>query len=305
MARYLFHAFTFALALTGSAFAQQPDLTGRWTANDGGTYYIRQLGAELWWYGESGDGGNNWSNVLHATLQGNRAVGRWADVPHGGIHGAGEMELQVVSPNRLVATRKTGGFGGTEWTRQGAPVAAAPALPAGVLDMLTIPNDKPLKVTSNVVLERGRWYVLEATGVITDWSDHKDGVDAVWCYAEWRCGKAGEAWNQLRVDDKGLNDINGSALPYNPQHVYRVRIQGQGKPIVAYASDAQNSWSDNAGSFTLRIYAEGGVAAGPETTGRSYTSQPRGAAQAQPASGNRFQDALKKGMQDAVKGMLK
>ena len=72
-------------------------------------------------------------------------------------------------------------------------------------------------------------------GVITDWSDHKDGVDAVWCYAEWRCGKNGEAWNQLRVDDKGLNDINGSALPYNPQHVYRVRIQGQGKPIVSPA----------------------------------------------------------------------
>jgi hypothetical protein len=171
----------------------------------------------------------------------------------------------------------------------------------GVVDMLTIPNDRPVKITSNVMLERGRWYVLEATGVITDWSNVKDGVDAVWCYAEWRCGKAGEHWQQLRIDDKGMSDLNGSAIPYNAQHVYRVRIQGQGKPIVAYASDAQNSWSDNAGSFTLRIYAEGGVAAGPETTGRSYTSQPR----SQPASGNRLQDALKKGMQDAVKGMLK
>src|SRR3989442_10140550 len=170
MARFLFHALAFALALTGSAIAQQPDLTGRWSANDGGTYCIRQLGNELWWYGQGSDGGNNWSNVLHATLQGNRAVGRWADVPHGGIHGAGEMELQVVSPNRLVATRKTGGFGGTEWTRQGAPAASAPAAPAGGTDMLTIPNDRPVKGTSNIVLQRGRWDGLEATGVITHWT---------------------------------------------------------------------------------------------------------------------------------------
>jgi hypothetical protein len=301
MARFLFRALALALALTTDAIAQQYDLTGRWSANDGGTYYIRQVGNDLWWYGESGDGGRSWTNVLHASLQGNRVVGRWADVPHGTIHSAGEMDIQVVSADRLVATRSTGGFGGREWTRQGAPTASAPSAPGGVIDMLTIPNDKPLKVTSNVVLERGRWYVLEASGVITDWSDKKDGVDAVWCYAEWRCGKNGEAWNQLRIDDKGMSDLHGSTIPYNPQHVYRVRVQGQGKPLVAYASDAQNSWSDNAGSFTLRIYAEGGVAAGPETTGRSYTSQPR----AQPASGNKFQDALKKGMQDAVKGMLK
>src|SRR5437879_4941641 len=138
MARLLFLALAFAC----SAFAQQ-DLTGRWTANDGGTYYIRQLGNELWRYGESGDGGRSWTNV------------------------------------------------------------------------------------------------------ISDWSDHKDGIDAGWCYAEWRCGKTGEAWQQLRIDDKGMSDHNGSMLAYNPQHVYRVRIQGQGRPIVAYASDAQNSWSDN------------------------------------------------------------
>jgi hypothetical protein len=297
MARLLFLALTAAITSAGSAFAQH-DLTGKWTANDGGTYYIRQQGNELWWYGQSSDGGNSWSNVLHATVLGDRASGRWADVPHGTIHSSGEMDLQVISETKLVASRRTGGFGGSEWTRQGAPAAAAPT---GVLDTLTIPNDKPVKVTSNIVLQRGQWYVLEGAGVVSDWSDHKDGVDPVWCYAEWRCGKAGEAWQQLRIDDKGMAELHGSTIPYNPQHVYRVRIQGQGRPIVAYASDAQNSAGDNFGAFTLRIYAEGGVATGPEAIGRSYTSQPR----AQPTSGTNLQDALKKGMQDALKGMLK
>src|SRR5258708_8833412 len=214
MARLLFLAAAVAITSAGSAFAQN-DLTGRWTSNDGGTYYLRQLGGDLWWYGESSDGGHNWSNVLHATVQGNRAVGRWADVPHGNIHSAGEMELQVVSENKLVATRKTGGFGGSEWTRQGAPTATAPT---GVLDTLTIPNDKPVKVTSNIVLQRGQWYVLEGSGVVSDWNDHKDGVDPVWCYAEWRCGKAGEAWQQLRIDHKGEGEANRSTITANPRH---------------------------------------------------------------------------------------
>jgi hypothetical protein len=289
--------FLFAALVAGSALAQ--DLTGKWSSNDGGTYYMRQVGNELWWYGESSDGGRNWTNVLHATMLGDRATGRWSDVPHGNIHSAGEIDLHVVSENKLVATRRTGGFGGSEWTRQG--IAVPP--PLGAIELLTIPNDKPVKVTSTHVLERGKWYVLEASGVVSDWSDHKDGVDPVWCYAEWRCGKTGEAWQQLRIDDRGLADIHGSAIPYNPQHVYRVRIQGQGRPIVAYASDAQNSAGDNCCSFTLRIYAEG--AGSIAETGRSYTSQPRASeAQAQP-TGNRLQDALKKGMQDAVKGMLK
>lgn len=97
---------------------QALNLTGRWSANDGGTYYLRQIGNELWWYGRSSDGGVTWSNVLYASIQGNRVVGRWADVPQGRIAGAGEMEITIASPDRLTATRRTGGFGGSEWTRQ-------------------------------------------------------------------------------------------------------------------------------------------------------------------------------------------
>jgi hypothetical protein len=122
-------------------------------------------------------------------------------------------------------------------------------------ETLTIPNDKPVKVKT-AALEKGRWYLIEASGVFSDWGDHKDGVDAVWCYAEWRCGKEGQAWNQLRIDDKGMMDIAGKTIPYNSQHTYQIRYQGQGRPIEIYCSDAQNSWQDNSGAITVKITPE-------------------------------------------------
>jgi len=67
-----------------------------------------------------------------------------------------------------------------------APSAGSAFAQTGVIDTLTIPNDRPVKVTGNVALERGRWYVLEASGAVSDWSDHK-------------------------------SDHRGSALPYNPK----------------------------------------------------------------------------------------
>ncbi len=93
------------------------DLTGSWRCDDGGTYYVRQAGNEIWWYGESGDGGRSWSNVFYGYIQGNRIVGKWADVPHGQNQGLGEMTMEIQAINRLKAMRKTGGFGGSEWTR--------------------------------------------------------------------------------------------------------------------------------------------------------------------------------------------
>ena len=105
------------------AVAEQPpvsvsvNLSGQWFCNDGGTYFVRQVGNELWWYGKSRDGGMTWSNVFHGRIQGNQVNGRWADVPQGRISSAGEMSLQLLGNNKFRAIRKTGGFGGSEWTR--------------------------------------------------------------------------------------------------------------------------------------------------------------------------------------------
>lgn len=93
------------------------DLSGRWTGDDGGTYYLRQIDNTLWWYGESGDGGSTWTNVFKGEIQGNQIIGEWSDVPKGRINQAGDMELQIESSARLIAARKTGGFGGSTWSR--------------------------------------------------------------------------------------------------------------------------------------------------------------------------------------------
>lgn len=91
-------------------------LTGRWRGNDGGIYYIRQVGNDIFWFVESSDS-TSWTNVYHGYISGRKIIGSWADVPKGNIRQAGEMDLIIESPRRMVAIRKTGGFGGSVWTR--------------------------------------------------------------------------------------------------------------------------------------------------------------------------------------------
>ena len=93
------------------------NLTGPWKGNDGGKYYIRQLGNNVWWFGEQSPTNPGWSNVARGVLNGNELRLEWADVPKGRIMGSGNLVLKVESPSRIVATSKTGGFGGSIWTR--------------------------------------------------------------------------------------------------------------------------------------------------------------------------------------------
>lgn len=97
--------------------AQAVNLNGRWSASDGGTYYIRQVGNQLWWYGESPNQGATWSNIFHGQIRGKEVAGKWVDVPKGRNNLAGEITLRVVSSNQFKAVRRTGGFGGSLWTR--------------------------------------------------------------------------------------------------------------------------------------------------------------------------------------------
>jgi hypothetical protein len=96
--------------------AQSIRLTGRWKSDNGGIYYMRQVDNELFWLGEGGDR-TTWANVYHGYISGNSITGSWADVPKANNRLAGELDINIESPRRLVATRKTGGFGGGVWTR--------------------------------------------------------------------------------------------------------------------------------------------------------------------------------------------
>lgn len=94
------------------------DLTGRWSCNDGGTYYLRQTGSRVHWYGEAGDARPAWSNVFSGHIHEGRIKGNWADVPKGRTAGSGDLELVVEKDgNALRAVNKTGKFSGSRWMR--------------------------------------------------------------------------------------------------------------------------------------------------------------------------------------------
>jgi hypothetical protein len=102
--------------------AAPTQLTGIWQANDGGTYYVRQTGNQVWWLGMSSDQGKTWTNVFKGTRNGNTISGTWADVPKGKIQSGGTLNLtlQTSGGNGILGFKKgtfTGGFGGSQWSQ--------------------------------------------------------------------------------------------------------------------------------------------------------------------------------------------
>ncbi|MBF2067510.1 MAG: hypothetical protein IGS39_24300 [Calothrix sp. C42_A2020_038] len=104
------------VANPGMLIAQASSMTGVWNCDDGGVYFIRQVGNQIWWYGQSSDGGQTWSNVFQGTITGSRIVGSWADVPKGSIRGYGEMTLRI-SGGRIQKISGGENFGGSVWRR--------------------------------------------------------------------------------------------------------------------------------------------------------------------------------------------
>jgi hypothetical protein len=101
-------------------------MTGVYDANDGGTYYIRQLGNTVWWVGMSGDGGQLFSNVFKGTKTGNSIVGEWADVPKGSVRSSGTLSLRG-GPVSFDRVGGTGGFGGSRWVHQCNDTSSIPS----------------------------------------------------------------------------------------------------------------------------------------------------------------------------------
>ncbi|OEU77808.1 MAG: hypothetical protein BA865_12395 [Desulfobacterales bacterium S5133MH4] len=117
--------FVFVLMLIWPAVCIA-DLTGKWSCDDGGTYYLRQIGNTLYWYGERDKTKPGWSNVLTGRIKGGEIRGNWADVPKGRTMSSGNLHLAIKQGgNVLVAIKKTGGFGGSRWTRVGYQLTIA------------------------------------------------------------------------------------------------------------------------------------------------------------------------------------
>jgi len=106
--------FVLLIPIAASAF----NLTGTWTSDTGGTYYIRQIGSEVFWYGENDPTTPTWTNVANGKCHVTRVILSWADVPKGAVLQSGILVLKVLNAgNTLETVTKTGGFVDATWTR--------------------------------------------------------------------------------------------------------------------------------------------------------------------------------------------
>lgn len=100
------------------------DLTGTWAGDDGGVYYLRQIGPVLWWNGMSGRDmgpiglGRDWNNVGRGMITGLQIEVEWTDVPRGNIYGDGTLLLNIQDDGtgNVEIEKVEGDFGNNVWT---------------------------------------------------------------------------------------------------------------------------------------------------------------------------------------------
>lgn len=96
-----------------------------WHGSDNGTYYVGQLGREVWWLGLSRDQGRWFANVFHGSVGESGPIrGTWVDVQMG-VGGVLPGETLVLESNQpdtqlsttLTKTEETAHFGAGMWTK--------------------------------------------------------------------------------------------------------------------------------------------------------------------------------------------
>jgi hypothetical protein len=120
--------------------AGEGELTGAWAGNDTGTYYIRQVGDCVWWFGTEvvdiapgATGQRGFANVASGRIIGTQVDLEFVDVPLGNtINGGGLTFIYDEERDELRLAEQRGGrlaFGGTVLTRI-QPDASSPATPS-------------------------------------------------------------------------------------------------------------------------------------------------------------------------------
>jgi hypothetical protein len=103
--------------------ASSQTLSGAWHGTpDNGTYYIRQLGDDIWWLGLSRDQGRTFANVFRGTYNDNRGLieGEWVDVPMGvgGMLGGGTLRLACQEyMHDILKVSDPAVFGASSWKK--------------------------------------------------------------------------------------------------------------------------------------------------------------------------------------------
>jgi hypothetical protein len=161
--------------------ANPASLTGTWMANDGGMYFLRQIGDTLWWLGLSGGllhPGLQFCNVFHASVTGSAITGEWSDVPRGATSCRGTLTLRCADEDQLLRVAESGGYGASIWRR--TSTSQWPAI--AVYDALTEARTNVAKnrqVTEKTTLADNLWPLRDSVSVFAAIarSDAKPAVD--------------------------------------------------------------------------------------------------------------------------------
>ena len=134
-----------------------------------------------------------------------------------------------------------------------------------LVDTVIVPSDGNV-VNSNIILENGNEYLIEANGTYSYWPSC--GVDGG-CIADAKYSlrpegnfNPGPGAQWINGDDLGspwenyleilINNLSVSWGAYNSSHIYSINYTGMGSIINFKITD--NSYSDNSGSITIKIY---------------------------------------------------
>ncbi|MFZ1699290.1 MAG: hypothetical protein WBO10_17010 [Pyrinomonadaceae bacterium] len=105
--------------------ASAKDINGYFAADDGGAYFIRQIGNKIYWVGEDPKGG--YANIFAGTVTGNKITGKWWDIPKGRAKGGGDLTLEITANGNLTKVTSSAPFGAKTFTSPPAKIA----LPGG------------------------------------------------------------------------------------------------------------------------------------------------------------------------------
>lgn len=133
------------ISISGSPSSNM-DLTGVWSCDDSGIYYIRQLENIVWWDGEEDNANPHWANVARGTISGNIVTLDYSDVPEGDAVGYGTLVLDIISNDELKVREKPESYGGSHWVRSSKepqPPANPPTNPPVNPPTTTNPWDDP------------------------------------------------------------------------------------------------------------------------------------------------------------------
>ena len=231
----------FIFAAVQASFASE-DLTGRWSCNDGGTYYLRQAGSRIDWYGEAADAQPAWSNVFSGRVHDGRITGNWTDVPKGRTMGSGELELAVENDgNALRVVNKTGGFIGSRWTRRAAETVVSRPVrlrkPSGKDDCVRF---NPTRLDVEQV--NGRWKIVDDGHWLFDFGTNqaaaRKALDVIRHYRLDRSCTVGRPSTFSYMMAKSGSPTGAMAgedcIAFNPKTLAVSKIQGRWKIVSGW-----------------------------------------------------------------------